>query len=72
MKYKHFTLEDRKTISSCISKKMTCVAIAEELGCDPTSISKELKRNRIRCNRTRYPIDEECSILKRFPRIHAN
>ena len=62
MKYKHFNLEDMKTISSCISKKMTCVAIAEELGCNPTSISKELKRNRIECTRTRFPIDEECPI----------
>lgn len=72
MKYKHFTLEDRKTISSFISKKMTCVAIAEELGCDPTSVSKALKRNRVECTRTRYPKDEECPILKRFPHICAN
>lgn len=72
MKHKHFTLEDRKTISSCISKKMKCVAIAEELGCDPTSISKELKRNRIESTRTRYPVDEECPLLKRFPHICAN
>lgn len=47
MKHKRFTLEDRKTISSCISKKIKYVAIAEELSRDTTSISKELKRNRI-------------------------
>ncbi len=51
---------------------MKCVAIAEELGCDSTSISKEFKRNRIESSRTRYPVDEECPLLKRFPYICAN
>ena len=66
MKHKDFTLEDRKTFSSCISKRMKCLAIAEEFGCDPTSISKKMKRNRIECTHMRYPVDEESPLLNSF------
>ncbi len=66
MKYKHFILEDRKTISPSISKKMKCIVIAEELDYNPASISKELKRNETECTCTRYPADVEYALLKRF------
>ena len=44
--WKHLTLEQRKVISNGISHKYKLKEIAETLGFDPTSISKEVKRNR--------------------------
>ena len=41
-------------------------------GCDPTSVSKKIKRNRIDSTRFEYPVDEECQKLKRFPYVCAN
>lgn len=44
--WKHLTFEQRKVISSGISHNYKLREIAETLGFDPTSISKEVKRNR--------------------------
>ena len=44
--WKHLTLEQRKAISNGISHNYKLKEIAETLGFDPTSISKEVKRNR--------------------------
>lgn len=44
--WKHLTLEQRKVISNGISHHYKLNKIAEALGFDPTSISKEVKRNR--------------------------
>ena len=44
--WKHLTLEQRKTIANGISHNYKVKEIAEALGYDPTSISKEVKRNR--------------------------
>lgn len=44
--WKHITLEQRKIIANGISHKYKLKEIAENLGVDPTSISKEVKRNR--------------------------
>ena len=44
--FKHLTLEQRKVISNGISHNYKLKDIAETLGFDPTSISKEVKRNR--------------------------
>lgn len=44
--WKHLTLEQRKVISNGISHNYKLKDIAESLGFDPTSISKEVKRNR--------------------------
>ena len=62
--WKHLTFEQRKVISSGISHKYKLKNIGESLLVDPTSVSKEVKRNRIEvsiglknnCNRTqRWP-----------------
>lgn len=45
--WKHINFEQRKNISSCIAHGYKLVRISELLGLDPTSISKEVKRNRI-------------------------
>ena len=44
--WKHLTLEQRKVISNGISHNYKVKEIAEALGYDPTTISKEVKRNR--------------------------
>ena len=60
---KHLTFEQRKTISSGISHERKLKDIGESLLVDPTSVSKEMKRNRIEisiglknnCKRTQRP-----------------
>lgn len=47
MKFKHFTFEDRKIIASCLAKEFRCIEIADTLGCDPTSVSKEIKETEL-------------------------
>lgn len=42
-KNKHMTLDDRIEIQSCLSKGMTFKDIAQRIGKDPTTISKEVK-----------------------------
>ncbi len=44
--WKHLTFEERKVISNAIAHNYKLREIAETLGFDPTSISKEVKRNR--------------------------
>ena len=44
--WKHLTLEQRKVISNGISHNYKLIEIAETLGYSPTSISREVKRNR--------------------------
>ena len=44
--WKHLTFEQRKVISNGISHSYKLKEISETLGFDPTSISKEVKRNR--------------------------
>jgi len=44
--WKHLTFEQRKVIANGISHNYKLKDIAEALGFDPTSISKEVKRNR--------------------------
>ncbi|MBQ0138048.1 MAG: IS30 family transposase [Kurthia sp.] len=43
----HLTEENRKTIASGIAHNKTLRELANEIGCDPTTISKEVKKNRI-------------------------
>lgn len=43
----HLTLENRKTITSMLAHGKRCVEIAEEIGCDPTTVAKEIKLNRV-------------------------
>ena len=45
--WKHLTFEQRKIISSGISHGYKLKDIGENLLVDPTSVSKEVKRNRI-------------------------
>ena len=44
-KYKHLTLEDRIEIEQCLNHGMTFKAIAERIGKDQTTVSKEIKKH---------------------------
>ena len=65
--WKYLTLEQRKVITNGISHNYKLKEIAEALGYNPTSISKEVKRNReqitIGTNVT------NCNILNRWPYV---
>ena len=71
-KQKHLTLEDRIDIQTGISQQETFRSIAEKIGKDPSTISKEIKRNRImhptsvKADCTDYPL------LKKAPYVCNN
>lgn len=66
--WKHLNLEQRKSISNMLSKEYTCVEIADILQLDPTSISKELKRNRILVKKG-ITHDKVCKHTLRYPYV---
>lgn len=79
--WKHINIEQRKIIASGIAHSYKVKEIAEGLGLDPTSISKEVKRNRdivslgitsTACKRTqRWPY--VCSgCIKRYGKCHLS
>ncbi len=47
MTYSHFTLDERIELQGCLGKSMACQEAAWRLGKDPTSVSREVRRNRI-------------------------
>ena len=68
--WKHINFEQRKTIYSSISHNFKLIQIAELLDLDPTSISKEVKRNRIPI-KTTYN-SNPCKKLNRWPYVCDN
>lgn len=67
MKYwKHLTFEQRKIISSGISHKYKLKDIGENLLVDPTSVSKEVKRNR---TETSIGLKSNCKKTQRWPYV---
>ena len=44
-KNKHMTYDDRREIMECLDKDMTFKAIAQRIGKDPTTVSKEVKKH---------------------------
>lgn len=46
-KYKHLTIKDREDIETMLKEGLSFRKIALNLNADPTTISKEIKRNRI-------------------------
>ena len=63
--WKHLTFEQRKVISNEISHKYKLKEIAETLGFDPTSISKDVKRNREQITIGKNVTD--CNKVNRWP-----
>ena len=65
--WKHINFEQRKTIHSSISHNFKLIQIAELLNLDPTSISKEVKRNRVPI-KLGYDF-KPCDKLNRWPYV---
>ena len=65
--WKHINLEQRKNISSCIAHNYKLVQIGKLLKLDPTSISKEVKRNRIVVKTG--STGNQCTKLNRWPYV---
>lgn len=70
-KFEHLNFEQRKIINNQITThQATAVKIAELLGCDPTTISKELKRNRFVSKEAARNIkDPICQKTLRYPYV---
>jgi len=71
MKFEHINFEQRKIINNQITRfKETAVAIGNLLGIDPSSVSKELKRNRIVSKEApSNVIATICQKTRRFPYV---
>lgn len=65
----HLTFENRKTIASGLAHDKSCTTIAEEIGCDPTTIAKEIKKNRIISKESKTNSRFLCKKLEKFPYI---
>lgn len=65
----HLTFENRKTIASGLAHDKSCATIAEEIGCDPTTIAKEIKKNRIISKESKTNSKFLCKKLEKFPYI---
>lgn len=71
-KQKHLTLEDRIDSQTGIGQQETFRSIAEKIGKDPSTISKEIKRNRI-IHPTSVKSDcTDCPLLKKAPYVCNN
>ena len=67
MKWEHINILQRKAIASGLAQHKSLKEIAEIVELDPTSVSKEIIRNRIKVKQgTRK--NEACKNILRFPR----
>ena len=69
-KGKHLTLEDRNYIEDALNENYSLSAIAKYLGKDATTISKEVKRNRVTIGKTRQVEHTSCKNRKLCVRKH--
>lgn len=67
MKWEHINILQRKAIASGLAQHKTLKEIAEITELDPTSISKEIIRNRIKTRKGKKE-NETCKKVLRFPR----
>lgn len=66
-KNKHMTFEDRLEIQECLNKGMNFKAIAQRIGKDPTTVSKEVKRHLETHQNGFYKNGEVCRKLLKAP-----
>lgn len=66
-KNKHMTLDDRIEIQECLNKGMTFKAIAQRIGKDPTTVSKEVKLHGKTYTNSFTTTDEICPKLLKAP-----
>ncbi|GAB6106721.1 IS30 family transposase [Fusibacter bizertensis] len=69
-KGKHLTTEDRNIIEEALNENSTLKSIAERLYKDPTTISKEVKRNRISSTQSKSNLLASCSNRKACTQKH--
>lgn len=62
---RHMTLDDRIYIEKCLDKRMAFKDVAKYLRKDPTTISKEVKKNRVYQRRNSYAVAPNNCIYKR-------
>lgn len=67
--WKHLSFEQRKVINSLLSRHAKLKEIASIIGYDPTSISKEIKRNRTLLYPHHRLTHKVCKKLLRFPYV---
>jgi Transposase and inactivated derivatives, IS30 family len=65
-KFNHLNIEQRKLIASFLSKKFLLCEMADLLSLDPSSVSKEIKRNRVITKLSNHT-DKVCKLITRFP-----
>ena len=66
--WKHLNFEQRKLIGSCIAQNYKLIETARILKLDPTTISKEVKRNRMPILKD-AGFSDECKHIKRWPHV---
>ena len=66
--WKHINQQQRQIIRSCLNKNMKLKRIAEIMSLDPTSISKEIKRNRSLIKGNPYE-KNQCRNVTRYPYV---
>ncbi|HFU4499330.1 TPA: helix-turn-helix domain-containing protein, partial [Streptococcus suis] len=69
MKNKHLTLSDRNDIQIGIEQLKTFSAIAAKLGKDPSTISIEVRRNRVVKENSVTSNCDSCPLLKKAPYV---
>lgn len=65
MSYKHFTLKERECLSEKIKEGKSFRQIAKEMGRSPSTISREIKRNRTHDDKGYYPFTATLNYLIR-------
>lgn len=63
----HLKDDDRKIIANMLFRKAKCVEIANKIGCDPTTISKEIKKNRVISKEAKGDKKMLCKKLEKYP-----
>ena len=66
MKWEHLNILQRRAIASGLANKKKLVEIAEIVELDPTSVSKEIKRNRVKTKQGQKK-NETCKHILRYP-----
>jgi len=69
-KGKHLTLEDRHYVENALNQRFTLKAIADRLEKDSTTISKEIRRNRIKSRRNKQTDVTSCDNRRTCTKKH--
>lgn len=70
--WEHLDLTKRKILVNQLSLGKTCIEIGMLLGVDPTTVSKEVKRNRKLFDKGKILSTTKCDRLNRFPFVCNN